>query len=128
MFSYCLEYRKNVESKNPKVARTQNRRTMLLSKCEVYDSNKSKFIKELEASGLLTSLGIKTPLSEIPLLGPRLFYEYKMNEMVNKFLLAGGKYMPEMHLRQPEFRYSSCGPFTKKEIQNKIQNFKETED
>ena len=45
---------------------------MLLSKCEVYDSKKSKFIKEQEASGLLSSLGIKTPLIKIPLLGPLL--------------------------------------------------------
>ena len=45
---------------------------MLLSKCEVYDSKKSKFIKEQEASGVLSSLGIKTPLSKIPLLGPLL--------------------------------------------------------
>ena len=38
---------------------------------------------------------------------------YKMNEIVNKFLLAGDKFMPEMHLRQPRFTYSTCGPFTK---------------
>ena len=38
---------------------------------------------------------------------------YKMNEIVNKFLLAGDKSMPEMHLRQPQFGYSACGPFTK---------------
>ena len=43
---------------------------MLLSNCEVYDSKKSKFIKEQEASGLLSSSGIKTPLNKIPLLGP----------------------------------------------------------
>ena len=42
---------------------------MLLSKCVVWDSKKSKFIKQLEASGLLSSLGIKAPLNEIPLLG-----------------------------------------------------------
>ena len=36
-----------------------------------------------------------------------------MNEMVNKFLLAGDELMPEMYLRQPGFRYSACGPFTK---------------
>ena len=36
-----------------------------------------------------------------------------MNEIVNKFLLAGDKFMPEMHLRQPGFTYSACGPFTK---------------
>ena len=46
---------------------------MLLSKSAVCDSKKSKFIKEQEASGLLSSLGIKTPLSKIPLVGPLLF-------------------------------------------------------
>ena len=46
---------------------------MLLSKCEVCDSKKSKFIEEQEASGLLSSLGIKAPLNEIPLLGPLFF-------------------------------------------------------
>ena len=46
---------------------------MLLSKCAVYNSKKSKFIKEQKASGLLISLGIKTPLSQIPLVGPLLF-------------------------------------------------------
>ena len=37
----------------------------------------------------------------------------KMNKIVNKFLLAGDKFMPEMHLKQPGFTYSVCGPFTK---------------
>ena len=36
-----------------------------------------------------------------------------MNEIINKFLLVGDKFMPEMHLRQPGFTYSACGPFTK---------------
>ena len=36
-----------------------------------------------------------------------------MNKIVNKFLLVGGKFIPELHLRQPEFTYSACGPFTK---------------
>ena len=36
-----------------------------------------------------------------------------MNEIINRFLLAGDKFMPEMHLRQPGFTYSACGPFTK---------------
>ena len=36
-----------------------------------------------------------------------------MNKIVNKFLLAGDKFMPEMHLKQPEFAYSACGTFTK---------------
>ena len=46
---------------------------MVSSKCAVSNSKKSKFIKEEEASGLLSTLGIKTPLSEIPLVGPLLF-------------------------------------------------------
>ena len=70
---YYLKCRKNTESKNPKVARAKNGRIMLLSKCGVCDSKKSKFIKEQEASGLSSSLGIKTPLNKIPLLGPLLF-------------------------------------------------------
>ena len=70
---YCLKCRKNIENKNPKVARTKNRRIMILSKSSVRDSKKSKFIKEQEATGLLSSLGMKTPLSKIPLVGPLLF-------------------------------------------------------
>ena len=73
MLSYCLKCRKNTESKNPKAVRTKSDRTMLLSKCKVCGSKKSKFIKEQQASGLVSSLGIKTPLSKIPLLGPVLF-------------------------------------------------------
>ena len=49
-----------------------------------------------------------------------------MNEIVNKFLLAGDKFMPEMHLKQPGFTYSACGPFTKNK--ERIQRFKETGD
>ena len=45
----------------------------------------------------------------------------KMNEIVNKFLLAGDKCMPEMHLKQPGFTYSACGPFTKNKANSKIQ-------
>ena len=73
MSSYCLKCQKNTESKNPKVVRTKNGSIMLLSKCAVRDSKKSKFIKEQEASGLLSSLGIKTTLSKIPLVAPLLF-------------------------------------------------------
>ena len=72
---------------------------MILSNFAVCDSKKSRFIKEQEASGLLSSLEIKRHLSKIPLVGPILFLKYKMSEMVNKFLLAGDKFMPEMHLR-----------------------------
>ena len=49
-----------------------------------------------------------------------------MNEIVNKFLLAGDKFMPEMHLRQPGLTYSACGPFTK--YKERIQKFMQTGD
>ena len=49
-----------------------------------------------------------------------------MNEIVNKFLLVGDKFMPEMHLNQPRFTYSACGPFAKN--RERIQKFKETGD
>ena len=65
MLLYCLKCRKNTESKNPKVVKTKNGRIMLLSKCQVCDSKKLKFIKEQEASRLLSSVGIKTPLSKV---------------------------------------------------------------
>ena len=48
-----------------------------------------------------------------------------MNEIVNKFLLAVDKFMPEIHLKQPGFAYSSCGPFIKNI--ERIQKFKETQ-
>ena len=49
-----------------------------------------------------------------------------MNNVINKLLLVGDKFMPEMHLRQPQFTYSACGPFTKHK--QRIQKFKETGD
>ena len=49
---------------------------------------------------------------------------YKMNEIVNKFLLVGDKFMPEIHLKQPGFTYSACGPFTKNK--ERIEKFMET--
>ena len=47
-----------------------------------------------------------------------------MNDVISKFLLVGDKFMPEMHLRQPGFTYSACGPFTK--YKQKIQKFMQT--
>ena len=73
MLSYCLKSKKNTESINPRVSATSNGRTMILSKSAICGSKKSKFIKNQEAKGLLSSLGLKTPLSKIPLLGDVLF-------------------------------------------------------
>ena len=64
---------KNTKSVNPRVSATSNGRAMILSKCAICGGKKSKFIKKQEAKGLLSSLGIRTPLSKIPLLGDVLF-------------------------------------------------------
>ena len=64
---------KNPESINPKVSKTNNSKIMLLSICAIYDSKKLRFVKEQEAEGILSSLGLKTPLSENPLSGNILF-------------------------------------------------------
>ena len=68
MLPYCLKCKKNTESINPKVSATSNGRIMILSKFSICGSKKSKFIKNQEEKGLLSSLGIRTPLSKIPLL------------------------------------------------------------
>ena len=70
MLSYCLKCRRNTESENPKVVRSKNERIILLSKCSLCNSKKSKFIKEQEAKGLISKLtGIKVPiLSDLPIL------------------------------------------------------------
>ena len=73
MLCYNLKCRKNIESKNAKVVKTKNGKIMLLSKCAVFDSKKSRFMKEQEAIILLSSLGIRTPFSQIPLVGRLLF-------------------------------------------------------
>ena len=56
MLSYCLKCRKNPESKNPKVAKTNKGKLIILSKCSVCDSKKSRYIKKQETRGLLISL------------------------------------------------------------------------
>ena len=68
-----LKVQKNTESTDPKISATSNGRAMILSKCAKCGSKKSKFIKKQEAKGLLSNLGIRTPLSKIPLLGDVLF-------------------------------------------------------
>ena len=74
---------------------------------------KTRFIKRQEAKGLLSNLGLRLLLSKIPILVHVLFQNYKMDYVINKFLLAGDKFMLEMHLKQPQFTCSPCGPFTK---------------
>ena len=73
MLSYCLKWGKKTKSINPKVIETKNGRTMILSQCDVCGSKKPRFIKKQEAKGLLSNLGIRTPLSKNSLLGDVLF-------------------------------------------------------
>ena len=66
MKSYCLKI-------NPKFSKISNGRTMVLSKCAICSSKKLKFIKNQEAKGLFSNLGVRTPLSKVPILGDILF-------------------------------------------------------
>ena len=63
MESYCLKCRKYTKNINPQVSSTSNGKMMILSKCAICNSKKSKFINKQEAKGLLSNLGIKTPLN-----------------------------------------------------------------
>ena len=74
MQSYCLKCKKDTVNIDPKVSSSSNSRVMILSKCAICSSKKSRFIKNQEAKGLLSKLGIRTPLSKIPLLGDILFW------------------------------------------------------
>ena len=73
MESHCLQCKKYTENINPQVSSTSNSKTMILSKCAICNSKKYSFIKKQEAKELLSKLGIKTPLSKIPILGDVLF-------------------------------------------------------
>ena len=73
MLSHCFKCRRNTKSINPKVSKTTNDKAIILSTCTICGSKKSKFIKEQEAKGLLSNLGLRTPLNKIPVLGDILF-------------------------------------------------------
>ena len=68
MKTYCVKCRKNTENLNWKIFKTKNGRLLMQSKYTDCGIKKSRFVKEQEAKGLLSNLGIKTPLSKIPLL------------------------------------------------------------
>ena len=68
MKTYRIVCKKDTENKNPKVFKTKNERLILKSICLVCNNEKSRFISKNKESGLLSSLGIRTPLSKVPLL------------------------------------------------------------
>ena len=96
MKTYCVKCRKGTKNIDPKIIKTKNNRLFMQSKCPVYVIKKSRFVKENESKGLLSTLWIKTPLSKIPLL----------------------------NLKQPGFTYSACGPFTTNK--ERIEKFMQT--
>ena len=69
----CLKSRKDTENINPRILGTSNGKAMILSRCAICGGKKSRFIKNQEAKGLLSNLGIRTPLSKVPILGDILF-------------------------------------------------------
>ena len=68
MKTYCVKFRTNTDNIDPKIFRTKNNRLLMQSKFSVCENKKSRFVKEQEAKGLLSNLGINTPFSTIPLL------------------------------------------------------------
>ena len=68
MKTYCVKCKKDTENIDPKIVRTKSNRLVMQSKYSVGGIKKSRFVKEQEAKGLLSNLGIKIPLSKIPLL------------------------------------------------------------
>ena len=68
MKTYCVKCRKDTENIDSKMVRTKTNRLIMPSKCPVCGIKRSRFLKEQGAKGLLSSLGIKTPWSKIPLL------------------------------------------------------------
>ena len=73
MESYCFKCRKYIENINPQVSSTSNGKVIILSKYAMYNSRKSILITQQEVKVLLSKLGIKTPLSKIPILGDIIF-------------------------------------------------------
>ena len=68
MNTYCVKCRKGTENIDPKMIRKKKKRLIMQSKCPVCRIKESRFVEGQEAKGVLSSLGIKTPLSKIPLL------------------------------------------------------------
>ena len=73
MESYCLKCKKNTKNIDPEISSSSNGRAMILLKCAICGSKNSRFIKNQEAKGLLSNLGVTTPLSKVPRLGDILF-------------------------------------------------------
>ena len=102
METYYVSCKIYTENENSNVRKTKQNRLMFLSNCSVCRKKKSAFIKNKALHN---------------------FDWFKMNKIINKFLLAGDKFMPELHLKQPGFTYSASGLFMKP--CERIQKFRE---
>ena len=107
METYCVSC-KNTANENSSVRKSKQNRLMLLSNCAVCGKKKSTFIKSKELHNFDNISNDS----------------FKMNTTINKFLLTGDKFMPELHLKQRGFTYSACEPFSKH--RERIQTFRET--
>ena len=118
MKTFCVKCRKNTEISNSKIFITKNNRLIMQSKFPICGIKILRFVKEQEAKDLLSNLERHHWVNSIV----RYFVLrcIKMNETVNKFLLAGVKFIPEMHLKQLGFNYSVCGLFTRNK--NKLKS------
>ena len=72
--------KKNTRNIDPKISSRSNGRAIILSKCTICSSKKSRFIKSHEAKGLLSNLGVKAPLSKVPISGDNFFECVYKNE------------------------------------------------
>ena len=97
---YCVSFRKNTAKKSSSANRSKQNRLMLVSNGNVCGKKKPRFIRNPEGNRLEVHQRV-------------ILIKFKINKLVNKFLLAGDKFMPTLHLRQPGFTFSACGPFTK---------------
>ena len=70
---YCFKCRTDTENINPRISNTSNGKTMIISKCEICGTKKSKFIKNQEGKRLLSNLGLIIPISKVPVLDDILF-------------------------------------------------------
>ena len=77
METYCVKCKKDTENNDSKTCRTKNNRLIMQSKCPACRIKKSRFIKNQEAKGLLSNLGIKIPLGKIPLLNILFWMDIK---------------------------------------------------
>ena len=108
MLSYCLKCKRNRESKSQTAQNTTNGKVMVLSECSACNIKKSGLIEELETRRLLRQLGIRLLSARCHFWVIFYFRCITMTSIINKLLFAGDSFVPEMHLRRPEFTFHLC--------------------